>query len=89
VWLNFGDFVRLRIEQLVATFSLRVPRILDFDPIRGRLLGRSIGGRLPLRHNAPQVEFTDLLEELTAIRFDAIKKSRRTFVRIPLTVECG
>jgi hypothetical protein len=60
------DSVRLRIEQLVAAFSLRVPRIVNLDPIRRSLLSRSIGGRLPLRHNALQIEFADLLEELPA-----------------------
>jgi len=54
---NFSDSVRLRIEQLVAAFRLRVPRILDLDPILGRLLGRSICGRLPIRHDNLQVEF--------------------------------
>ena len=72
LWSNSSASVRLRIEQLVAAFSLRVSRILDLDPVRGRLLGRSIGGRLPLRHNALQVEFADLLEELPATCFDVI-----------------
>ena len=48
----FSDSVRLRIEQLVEAFSLRVPRILNLDPVRGRLLGRPIDRCLPLRHNA-------------------------------------
>jgi len=32
--LSFSDSVRLRIEQLVAAFRLRVSRILNLDPIR-------------------------------------------------------
>jgi hypothetical protein len=72
LWSKSSDSVRLRIEQLVAAFRLRVSRVLDFDPVRGRLLGCSIGGRLPLCDNALQIEFADFIEELTASHFDVI-----------------
>jgi hypothetical protein len=68
---------RTLLEKFLPTFRLRVPRILNLDPIRRSLLGRSIGGRLPLRHDALQVEFADLLEELPATRFDVTDVEHR------------
>ena len=56
----------------MAAFSLGILRVLDLDPVRRWFIGWSIGPGLPLRHNTFQVEFADLLEELTAMRFDVI-----------------
>src|SRR5215469_12930314 len=68
---------RTLLEKFLPTFSLRVVRILNLDPVRRRLLGRSIGGRLSFRHNPLQVEVADILEELPATRFDVINVEHR------------
>ena len=59
-----GDSIGFWIEQLLTPFRLRVARILDLDVVGRWLIGCPIGGCLPLRHDALQIEFADLIEEL-------------------------